>query len=57
MLVAPIRFLGHAGAHFDAVVTVERVSFDVGGDDILAAENLLESPLDGCRACARRTRD
>src|SRR3569623_1332838 len=56
MLVAPIRLLGHLGAHFGTVVSMERVSFDIGGDDILAADNLLESPLDGCRACARRTR-
>ena len=57
VLVALVQFLGHAGAHFNAIVTVKGVAFDVGRDDILAAENLLEGSLDGRRTGARRTRN
>jgi hypothetical protein len=52
VLVALVRFLGHVGAHFGAIVTVESVAFDEGRNDILATENLLEGPLDGRRTGA-----
>jgi len=56
-LGAALRLLHHLATHLGAVVAVERIAFDKGCGDLLAAEDVLERPLHRCRAGARRARD
>ena len=57
VLVAALGLLGHFGAHLGAVVAMEGVALDIGGRDLLAAEDVLERLLDRRGAGARRARD
>ena len=54
--VALRLLLGHHGAHFGAIVTVEGIALDIGCLDALAAENRLEGAPDGCRSWPRKNR-
>ena len=55
--VALAHLFGHRLLHAGAVVAVERVAFDEGGDYALAAKNLIERPSHRGGAGARRTGD
>src|SRR4029077_10257509 len=57
MLVAALGLLRHFRAHLDAVVAVEGVALDIGGRDVLAAEDVFERLLHRRRAGAGRARD
>ncbi len=53
VLVAALGLLRHFRPHFDAVVTVEGIAFDIGRSDLFAAEDILERLLHRRRAGAR----
>jgi hypothetical protein len=41
-----LAFVRHHASHLFAVVAMERIAFDEGGVDLLAAEDVLERPPD-----------
>ncbi len=53
MLVSALPFLRHFRAHFDTVVTMESVAFDIGRGHLFAAEDVFERFFDRRRAGAR----
>jgi hypothetical protein len=52
MLVAALGLLSHFRAHLNAVVAVEGVALDIGGGDLLAAEDVFKRLLHRGRAGA-----
>jgi hypothetical protein len=56
ILVPGFFGLCHRSLHFLAIETMERISLDITGADILPEKNMLKGLFDGRGTCPRRTR-